>query len=350
MMTKQDTVTMQSVDDVLVAGLRFRGEVGDVIPAMTRMRSSVEAVRTGPFIRLLHEYNPAAGHLLEVCCPVSEAVTADEVKSYVLPGGEMLVSTYRGPLDEVNSGWSAVSAHAREHQMALREGPSRMHYVTIEDESAVEIVLQYPLMLPVWLDKLAAGLDEYTDAATRDHVMAGCGAISPYSTAIEKATWMKGMVDRLDEAVGDAHTRYEIVSGCAHVFPAGRVELARAEYERLEGDIDALLAWMHADPMLFFSRPERDGNRILISKQPYNREAFDAAETDHEQRAAYCHCPMIREAIRQQLPVSGTYCNCGAGWFRPLWEGILGQPVRVEVLGSALMGDDRCSFAIHLPQ
>jgi predicted hydrocarbon binding protein len=47
--------------------------------------------------------------------------------------------------------------------------------------------------------------------------------------------------------------------------------------------------------------------------------------------------------------MSRTYCYCGAGWYQQLWDGIMGQPVRVEVLKSILQGDDRCSFAIHLP-
>ena len=47
--------------------------------------------------------------------------------------------------------------------------------------------------------------------------------------------------------------------------------------------------------------------------------------------------------------MSRTYCYCGAGWYQQLWDGIMGQPVRVEVLKSILQVDDRCSFAIHLP-
>jgi predicted hydrocarbon binding protein len=57
----------------------------------------------------------------------------------------------------------------------------------------------------------------------------------------------------------------------------------------------------------------------------------------------------LREAIRAGMTMSGTYCYCGAGWYKQLWEGILGQPVRIEVLKSVLQGDDRCTFAIHLP-
>ena len=48
--------------------------------------------------------------------------------------------------------------------------------------------------------------------------------------------------------------------------------------------------------------------------------------------------------------ISFTFCNCGAGWFKPLWEGILGEPVDVVCEESVLRGDDRCHFAIHLPE
>ena len=55
-----------------------------------------------------------------------------------------------------------------------------------------------------------------------------------------------------------------------------------------------------------------------------------------------------------QLPVLGerlpaSYCYCGAGYYKDMWEYILGSPVEVEVLTSVLQGDDECSIAICLP-
>ena len=47
--------------------------------------------------------------------------------------------------------------------------------------------------------------------------------------------------------------------------------------------------------------------------------------------------------------LSPTYCYCGAGFYKGLWEGILQKPVMVEILESVMKGDDVCKIAIHLP-
>jgi len=44
-----------------------------------------------------------------------------------------------------------------------------------------------------------------------------------------------------------------------------------------------------------------------------------------------------------------TFCYCGAGWYRQQWEGAVGKPVQIEIVDSLLKGDDRCTFAIRLP-
>jgi predicted hydrocarbon binding protein len=49
-------------------------------------------------------------------------------------------------------------------------------------------------------------------------------------------------------------------------------------------------------------------------------------------------------------PLSPTYCYCGAGFYKGIWEEITQQNVEVELLESVLQGDDVCKIAIHLPE
>lgn len=44
-----------------------------------------------------------------------------------------------------------------------------------------------------------------------------------------------------------------------------------------------------------------------------------------------------------------TYCYCGAGFYKGIWEEILKKPVKVEVLKTVMKGDDICQIAIYLP-
>jgi predicted hydrocarbon binding protein len=57
----------------------------------------------------------------------------------------------------------------------------------------------------------------------------------------------------------------------------------------------------------------------------------------------------VRDALKLGATISATYCYCGAGFYKGIWEEILQEPVEVEVLESVLKGDQVCTIAIHLP-
>ncbi len=58
-----------------------------------------------------------------------------------------------------------------------------------------------------------------------------------------------------------------------------------------------------------------------------------------------CHCPIARQRLEE---ISPTLCYCSTGWYRRLWEGVLGKPVRVKLLRCMTRGADSCQFAIHI--
>jgi hypothetical protein len=99
----------------------------------------------------------------------------------------------------------------------------------------------------------------------------------------------------------------------------------------------------------FYEYPKREGNIIYVTKIPHNPKGFLEATDPKQKRASYCHCALIRPAIRDGTPVSPTFCLCGSGWYKSLWEGVLGKPVRVEIVETVSQGAERCTFAIHLP-
>lgn len=111
--------------------------------------------------------------------------------------------------------------------------------------------------------------------------------------------------------------------------------------------IDAVLDFMETDPV-WGKRPERKGNIIYCGKAPRDPKAYKESTTDEERRRATCFCPLVRSQLPVDMPRS--FCYCGGGWFRRQWEGVLDVLVRVEVCESVMAGDDRCSFAVHLPK
>jgi hypothetical protein len=165
--------------------------------------------------------------------------------------------------------------------------------------------------------------------------------------------WVKGMLTRLDGLV-DESQKWDILSGCAHVFPQGQINKLAAVFSETKsqtGDplqaVDAVIAFMDSDPG-WAEGGFRDGYTIFATKKPRDPKAYAEAQTDIERRQAYCYCPLVRSKMDQGMPVD--FCNCGSGWFRQQWEGATSRPVTMEIIKSVLRGEEKCEFAIHLPE
>ena len=100
----------------------------------------------------------------------------------------------------------------------------------------------------------------------------------------------------------------------------------------------------------WYEKPVRRGNVLYMRKNPYNPEGYQNGATPAERRKAYCHCPFVHPYL-DEIPtqLSPTFCFCGAGWYRRLWEGILGKPVKIEHVETLLRGNDQCTLTITLP-
>jgi hypothetical protein len=203
-----------------------------------------------------------------------------------------------------------------------------------------------------WLEKFAKGLDKFAGKSVKAKVMKAAPDASAEKDANQVTEWLLAAIDRLDALVPDKETRRSIMLCCSDVFPEQRIRKLRAEYERA-GDLDALIKWMHEDSswkgLSYYEYPKREGNIIYVTKIPYNPKGFREATDPASKHASYCHCALVRPAIRDGTPVSPTFCLCGSGWYKTLWEGVLGKPVRVEIVKTVSQGADCCTFAIHLP-
>jgi len=159
--------------------------------------------------------------------------------------------------------------------------------------------------------------------------------------------------------------------GCACRYPVDDLQAAHETYAE-SGDVDRVHRMLQAQFESFLVDTlglddemvgqvvshgwglagVRDGDRIIATKIP--KSGYLAAylrEADPERRRQiYCHCPRVRDAPQRGTALPETYCYCGAGYYQGIWETILGQPVRVEVLKSVLRGDDVCTIAIYLPK
>ena len=217
-----------------------------------------------------------------------------------------------------------------------------------------------------WLAKFSDCLDEAAGEQARRQVMAGSETLSAESSSEQVIAWTQGAMERLGALV-DEPTARQVMTGCACQYPKQGLRAARQAYEET-GDLSLVHSMLQAQFEAFLRdsldlKEEYielvvsrgwglagilDGNRILATKIPKSGYlvAYLQEPDPEKRRRYYCHCPRVREILKTQESLPATYCYCGAGFYKGIWEEILQQPVEVEVLDSVLDGGDVCTIAI----
>jgi hypothetical protein len=221
-----------------------------------------------------------------------------------------------------------------------------------------------------WLDKFSNCLDEIAGEEIRAAVMQGSQGLSVDSSRAEVIRWSRDAMLRLDTLVEDAGKRRAIMAGCACRYPQADLQAAKRAY-RASGDIDLVHRILQEQFESFLRGPLeldeglvteivargwglagiRQGDAIIATKIPKSGYLVDYMNEPDPQkrRQLYCHCPRVRDVLKTDQTISATYCYCGAGYYKDIWEQILEQPVEVELLESVLKGDEVCKVAIYLP-
>ena len=95
----------------------------------------------------------------------------------------------------------------------------------------------------------------------------------------------------------------------------------------------------------------RHGTKIYLTKIPYAPKQYLKEKKPKLKRYYACHCQLARSAIRDGKPkISPTLCYCSCGFLKVGFDVIFGEPVKVQLLESALKGDMRCRFVINIPR
>ncbi len=221
-----------------------------------------------------------------------------------------------------------------------------------------------------WQNKLTTGLDQYLDPKARDTVLEGGELLTMQSTTQDRIIWSCQMLERLDK-VTDKETQQDIMTGCACHYPKAELNDARSIFLET-GDVDQVIDLLQAKFEDFLREDLeleeelvleiisrgwglagiRAGRKIISTKIPksgYLEEYFEV-EDPLERRKLYCHCPRVRDGVGDAPHLPVNYCYCGAGFYQGIWETILQEKVRVELLESVIMGGNVCKISIHLPK
>jgi predicted hydrocarbon binding protein len=220
-----------------------------------------------------------------------------------------------------------------------------------------------------WMEKFRTHLDKTVGEEIREVVIQGGENLSAESSRLEVIEWTQQAMERLDSLV-DERTNCSVLSACTCHYPKANLQEIKAVYatskdiDRVHGMLQEQFEAFLKDTMQvseemfaeiisrgWGSAGIKRGNTIVATKIPKSGHLIEYMdEADPEMRRQYyCHCPRVREAVKDNLMISTTYCYCGAGFYKGIWEEILQRPVEVEVLESVLSGGDVCKIAIHLP-
>ncbi len=181
-------------------------------------------------------------------------------------------------------------------------------------------------------------LDEKLPSKTVCQILAGNNHGVPREVFLqEKANYEKA--DSLDEFLSDYHRRKvaELQEFC---------DQKKVWYEQTisQNVVDFVAANQEILSAV------RQGDCLYVTKIPYDPDTYLKTEDPVSKRYLACHCPFVKEAIKQgRTDISPHWCYCSAGFEKFPFEVILDQEMSAEVLQSALQGDALCRFAIHLP-
>lgn len=220
-----------------------------------------------------------------------------------------------------------------------------------------------------WLAKLSQCLDKLVGEEIRKEVMVGSDGLSVHSNREQVITWSQRAMEKLDSLVNESECKL-IMTGCACQYPKSDLREIRKAYE--ESKDSDLAHRMLQEKFESFLRDSlslnsetieeivskgwglagiKKGNEIMATKIPKSGYLKDyMEETDPDiRRQYYCHCPRVRDIVQTSETISPTYCYCGAGFYKDIWEEILQRTVEVEVLETVLSGGEVCRIAIQLP-
>jgi predicted hydrocarbon binding protein len=187
----------------------------------------------------------------------------------------------------------------------------------------------------VMIRELGRNLDRFAGEKARKKVLQGSENVGPDADSRQIAGWIKEAMERLDKAA-DKKTRSRVMEECGRSCAEASETIQRAVAKRKK--YKSLDEFLEAEKrkLLPGMRLEREGKVLYQYYMPW---AFS--------RSMRCFCSLL-SGLPAEETVSPTYCQCSRGFALKMWESLLGRPVKVDVVATAVSGAKECKFKISL--
>jgi hypothetical protein len=193
-----------------------------------------------------------------------------------------------------------------------------------------------------WLEKFRYQVENQLDQITSSEEILAQVEEAEKQTKSGKARCIANAIvlleDRASPQVLDV-----ILQGCSCNFPQARLVAIREIYQA-SPDISVFVCRVNESGL--FNEPiQLVGDRLVITKKPYRPDLRTIYPNNPI--AWYCHCGSIVKVLHGNI--SPAICQCGAGFYQPLFSTLFGRPVQLEVRESLLQGNSQCIIAIQIP-
>lgn len=208
--------------------------------------------------------------------------------------------------------------------------------VLYPDPNSVLSVSTMPRTHVEMIKEIGRNVGRFAGDTTEKNVMEGSEKITASSNKTTIAAWVKGAMERLD-SLTDEKTRTQVMENCGFncaLHNKAPIEKAKARRKKFKS-LDEFLEAEQKKPMAG-TRLERQSDRLNWYFTP---QSFKTPMR--------CFCGLLR-GLPQDETISRSYCNCSRGFVKKYWEGVLGKPVEVDVLQTAVTGARECKFSIHI--
>ncbi len=187
----------------------------------------------------------------------------------------------------------------------------------------------------------------------------------------------KGLMKALRDSLSD-EARRKALTGNAHGIPVQAFTAEREKYlaagdidkylkdfhrrsvQKLEEHAESGLPWFEqiiTPRVVDFVRNNqevlgglRKGNKIYITKIPFDPDRWLTEQDPAKKRYYTCHCPMAREFLNGRgADLDPLWCSCSAGYAKLRFDVVFDVETEVEVVETVFAGDDRCRFAVTVP-
>ncbi len=344
MQSDEENVVHKALDETLVVQTRIHGEVTDLTAVFAELKEITGNLATGSPIVIHHwGVSDESGHDMDVCIPVKAEIKETAATTTILSSKDAMTIVHRGPYSKIGISYAKVTRHTYERGHPIAES-TREVYHHWDTNHPDDTVIEVQAILHNWMHRFTTKLETVLGSEKKEEILDPLSKIDLDSPADVRQKALCKSLGILEDVANDEQ-RVEILSHCAHVFPVELIPPMRDLFKST-GSVDRVIEAMTSKGGYYPKLLRREGSIISSEKGPSNPTAYKEAQTDAERRRAYCFCPLIRGCLDDTPAI---FCNCAAGWPKQLWEGILEQPLKIEIVQSLTRGDDTCEFAIHLP-